>query len=345
MVPCISANKKRALEAVADARGIIAALAIDQRQALRSLFAKAMKVEPASVPDEKLIQYKEAVSRVLTPYASAILVDPEYGLPAAKQRAPKAGLLLAYEKTGYDDKVPGRLPNLLDHYSVQRLVDAGANCIKLLLYYSTTSTPEINDKKHAFVERVGAECVAADVPFFLELVSYAEGMDEKGPDFARVKSEVVTGGIREFSRTQYQVNVLKVGVPVNLAYVQGSPSASSETLYSREDAIHLYRRAAEATHLPFIYLSQGVSNAAFQFALELATEAGVKFSGVLCGRATWKDGVAALVEKGERSLDDWLGRDGVRNIQNVNRCLGSATPWFAVNKEPRRTEDQECLSA
>ena len=183
------------------------------------------------------------------------------------------------------------------------------------------------------------------MPFFLELVSYAEGMDEKGPEFARHKSEAVTGGMREFSKPRYEVNVLKVGVPVNLAYVQGSPSASSETLYSREEAIHLYRQAAKATHLPFIYLSQGVSNEAFQFALELATEAGVKFSGVLCGRATWKDGVAVLVEKGERALDDWLRQDGVRNIQNVNRCLGNATPWFAVNREPRRAEDQECLSA
>lgn len=345
MAPSIGTGKRKGLEAVADPRGIIAALAIDQRQALRSIFAKAMKVEPASVPDEKLIQYKEAVSRILTPYASAILLDPEYGLPAAKQRAATSGLLLAYEKTGYDDKVPGRLPRLLDHCSVQRLVEAGADSVKLLLYYSTTSAPEINDTKHAFVERVGAECAAADVPFFLELVSYAEGMEEKGPEFARVKAEAVSGGMGEFSKPRYRVDVLKVGVPVNLAYVQGSPSAPSGILYSREEAIRLYRQAAEATHLPFIYLSQGVSNEVFQFALELAAEAGVKFSGVLCGRATWKDGVAVLVEKGERALDDWLGRDGVRNIQNVNRCLGSATSWFAVKPEPHRTEDQECLSA
>ena|SRR5271165_2557269 len=340
-----SAGKKKGLEAVADARGVIAALAIDQRQAMRNLFAKALKVDPASVPDQKLIQYKEAVSRVLTPYASAILLDPEFGLPAAKQRAKTAGLLLAYEKTGYVDKIPGRLPNLLDHWSAQRLVEAGANSIKLLLYYSTSGAPAINDRKHAFVERVGAECAAADVPFFLELVNYAEGMDEQGPDFARVKPEVVAGSMREFSNPRYQVDVLKVGVPVNIGYVQGSPLAPSQFLYNREEAILHYRRAAESTHLPFIYLSQGVSNEAFQFALELATEAGVKFGGVLCGRATWKDGVAVLVENGERALDDWLATDGVRNIQNVNRGLSGATPWFAVNAAPRRTEDQECLSA
>jgi|SRR5277367_917977 len=341
----VSVQKKKGLEAVAGSRGVIAALAIDQRQALRSLFAKAMSVESASVPDEIIIRYKEAVSRILTPYASAILLDPEYGLPAAKQRANTAGLLLAYEQTGYDGKIPGRLPRLLDHWSVQRLVEAGANCIKLLLYYSATSGASIDDQKHAFVERVGAECVAAEVPFFLELVNYAEGMDEKGLDFARAKPELVSGGMREFSKPRYQVDVLKVGVPVNPSYVQGAPAAESEIAYSRSAAIEAYRRAAEATHLPFIYLSQGVSNELFQFALGLAIEAGVKFSGVLCGRATWKDGVAILVRKGECALEDWLGVEGVHNIQNVNRCLDSATPWFAVNSTPNRIEDQECLSA
>ena len=338
-------GKKKGLEAIAEARGVIAALAIDQRQALRTLFAKVMKMDPAHIPAEKLIQFKEAVSRILTPHASAILLDPEYGLPAASQRAKCAGLLLAYERTGYDDNVPGRLPRLLEHWSVQRLVEQGANGIKLLLYYSTTSETSVNDQKHAFVERVGAECAAADVPFFLELVSYAEGVDEKGADFARAKPEIVMESMREFSHSRYQVDVLKVGVPVNVAYVQGSPSAKSDLLHSREEALLLYRRAAEATHLPFIYLSQGVSNQAFQFALELAIEAEVKFSGVLCGRATWKEGVAVLVERGAHALENWLAEEGVRNIQNVNRCLGNARPWFAVTSEPHRTESQECLSA
>jgi len=340
-----SGGKKRGMEAVSDARGVIAALAIDQRQAMRSLFAAAMGVDAASVPGEKLIQYKEAVSRSLTRYASAILLDPEYGLPAAKQRAATAGLLLAYEQTGYDAKVPGRMPRLLEGWSVERLAEAGADSVKLLLYYSTRSGAAINETKYALVEKVGADCAAADIPFFLELVSFAEGLEEKGVQFARVKPEEVAGGMREFSKPRYQVDVLKVGVPVNLAYVEGSPVAGGEILYRRAEAIAQYRRAAEATHLPFIYLSEGVSNEAFQFALELAAEAGVKFSGVLCGRATWKDGVAVLVKKGEKALEDWLGGTGASNIQNVNRRLGSATPWFAVKERGQRDEGRECSSA
>jgi len=324
----LSAGKQKGLAAVADSRGIIAALAIDQRSALRSLFSRAMGVASADVPPENLSQFKEAVTAILTPHASAILLDPEYGLPAAAKRAANAGLLLAYEQTGYDKNMPGRMPRLLDGWSVKRLIEAGANAVKLLLYYSSRSSVETNDLKYAFVEKVGAECAASDVPFFLELVSYGENMDEKSIEFARIKHEVVAAGMKEFSKPRYYVDVLKVGMPVNLSFVEGSPSSAGEILYKREQAKQYFLLAAACASIPFIYLSEGISNATFQFGLQLAAEAGAKFSGVLCGRATWKDGVEIFVKQGSHALQDWLGREGVRNIENVNQCLGSSTPWF-----------------
>jgi tagatose 1,6-diphosphate aldolase len=328
----ISAGKRKGLEAVSDSHGVIAAVAIDQRSALRNLLARSMEITPENVPAEKLIQFKEAVSRILTPHASAILLDPEYGLSASRQRARSTGLLLAYEKTGYDKKVPGRLPRLLDHWSVPRLVEAGADCIKLLLYYSTSSSPEINETKQALVARVGAECAAADIPFFLELVSYAEGLQEKSIDFARAKPGVVIASMAEFSNPRYRVDVLKVGVPIDLAYVEKSPTAVPEILHTRQQAKTYFLQAAEVARVPFLYLSEGVSNATFQFGLKLAAEAGAPFSGVLCGRATWKDGVPVLVERGMAALEDWLAQDGVRNIENINRQLLAATPWFAYHR-------------
>ena len=329
-----SPGKRKGLEEVANSEGVIAALAIDQRSAMRKLFAKAMDIDEANVPTEKLIEYKAAVSRILTPFASAILLDPEYGLPGAKQRAKTAGLLLAYEQTGYDKHVPGRLPRLLEDWSVHRLVEAGANSVKILLYYSTTSAPAVNERKYAFVERVGAECIAVDVPFFLELVSYAEGMEDKSADFARLKPAVVGGGMKEFSKPRYGVDILKIGMPVNLAYTEGSPSAGAEILYRRAEAIEHYRNAAASASVPFLYLSEGVSNETFLFGLELAAEANVDFSGVLCGRATWQDGVPVFVTRGLHALEEWLQHEGVQNIENVNRHLTSATPWFERSLVP-----------
>ena len=340
MASSLSKGKRAGLEAVADPRGIFAALAIDQRDALRKLVAQAMGIEAGDVPAEKLTQFKEAVSSRLTSHASAILLDPEYGLPAAGKRAPTAGLLLAYEQTGYDKQVSGRLPRLLDRWSVTRLADAGANAIKVLLYYSSRSSAEINKFKYAFVEKVGEECAAHDVPFFLELVSYADGIDEKSIEFARIKFEVVSAGMKEFSKPQYRVDVLKVGMPVNLSFVDGAPSAGAEILLTREEAKRHFRDAASCATVPFIYLSEGVGNAAFQFGLELATEAEARFSGVLCGRATWKDGVAIFVKNGYSALERWLETEGVRNIEGVNRCLNSATPWFAAGAVPAGNKDR-----
>ena len=322
----IAKGKLAGLQAVSNERGVIAALAIDQRNALRTLLAKAKQTAPEAIPDAMLEQFKEAVSRVLTPHASAILLDPEYGLPAARKRARNAGLLLAYERTGYDKAVPGRLPRLLEHWSVRRLADEGADCIKVLLYYSPFSAAPINEAKHAWVERIGAECAGADVPFFLELVVYHDAMEEKSLEFARLKPETVIGSLEEFSKPRYGVDVFKVGVPVNMAFVAGA--GQSATAYTREEAKRHFESASAAAGKPFIYLSEGVSNETFNEALELAAEAGARFSGVLCGRATWKNGVEIFAQQGISALEDWLQEQGVKNIQRMNERLRAASPWF-----------------
>src|ERR1700720_502989 len=325
----ISPGKQNGLEAVSNDRGVIAAAAMDQRGSLMSAIAKDKGIDKKGVTNEMMSEFKEAVVRVLTPHASAILLDPEYGLSAAKQRAKNAGLLLAYENSGYDNTRPGRLPDLLDHYSVPRLIADGADCIKILLYYTPFDPPEINDVKHAWVERIGGECTAADVPFFLEFVGYEEGVDEKGIEFAKKKPECVTRSMEEFSRPQYAVDVLKVEVPVTMAYVKGTRACKGDSAYTRDEAKEHFRKAAAAAKKPFIYLSAGVNNDVFAETLELAAESGVEFSGVLCGRATWKDGIPIYAKQGPKALEDWLSDQGVKNINNVNSRLTAAKPWYS----------------
>ncbi len=325
----IAKGKWAGLQAVSDHRGVIAALAIDQRSALRKLLAKAQQVATDAIPTEMIVEFKEAVSRILTPHASAILLDPEYGLTAARLRAKNAGLLLAYEQTGYDQAAAGRLPRLLPGYSVRRLVAAGADCIKVLLYYAPSSPMEINDQKHAWVERVGAECLAADVPFFLELVCYHDQMEASGIEFARAKPEIIARSLEEFSQSQYAVDVFKVGMPVNIAFVEGIAAPGTPTAYTREEALTHFLCADAAAGRPFIYLSEGVSTELFREALQLAAESGARFSGVLCGRATWNDGVSIYVKSGPRALEEWLHDQGTKNIQQVNEQLLRAKPWFA----------------
>ncbi len=320
----LTPGKLAGLNAVSNERGVIAAAAMDQRG---SLLKSLQTARGASADGHDLEMFKSLVTDTLTQHASAILLDPEFGLPATKHLHGR-GLLLAYEKTGYDATTPGRLPDLLDNWSVLRLKEAGANCIKILLYYTPFDPPAINDVKHAFIERIGAECRAFDIPFFCEFVGYdAEGGKDDTLEYARKKPAIVAGCMREFSNPRYGIDVLKVEVPVNMTFVAGTKAYKGEAAYTRAEALQHFRDTAVTTDLPFIYLSAGVSNPVFIETLELAAESGVAFNGVLCGRATWKDGVPIFAREGEQAFTEWLSTTGVENIENVNRALQAATSW------------------
>ncbi len=323
----IARGKFDGINACAGENGVISAAAMDQRGSLQKSIGKAREDGKATADD--LATFKKAVVAILTPHASAILIDPEFGLLALEVKAPDCGVLLAYEKTGYDATVKGRLPDLLDEWSVRRLVEAGANAIKILLYYDPADDEAINTVKHAFIERIGAECAAIDVPFFLEPVTYRD--DVSGLDWAKAKPDAVTRSMEEFSKDKYRVDVLKVEVPIDMKFVSGTASFTGEEAYTREQALRLFKAASDAATKPFIYLSAGVSNEQFVETLLLAAESGADYSGVLCGRATWQEGVPIFGKDGLDALEAWLSTQGVENIQAVNNAVAvGAKPWWTI---------------
>ncbi len=250
----LSEGKIKHLNALSDKNGVIAAAAMDQRGSLRKAIASGKGVSQNEITSDMMVEFKVAVAKILTPYASAILLDPEFGLPAAKARANNAGLLLAYEESGYDNTKPGRLPDLLPHLSVKRIVEMGADAVKILIYYTPFDTADVNDIKHAFIERIGAECECYQIPFFLEFVGYdPKGGDEKGFEYAKHKPQIVIGSMEEFGKPQYKVDVLKVEVPVNVQFVEGSSVFKGQAAYNRKKALDYFRtasrRRAKALHL------------------------------------------------------------------------------------------------
>ncbi len=327
----ITPGKLKGLEAVSDKRGVIRAAAMDQRGSLLKSIAKA-KGPDARVSSEMLSEFKVAVTKVLTAHASAILLDPEYGLEAVRARDKSAGVLLAYESSGYDNTKPGRLPDLLEHWSVARLIEAGANAIKILLYYHPDDKKDVNDIKHAFVERIGAECAHHDVPFFLEFVGYPmNGQEGNELEFAKQKPQMVSGSMKEFSKPPYGVDVLKVEIPINMRFVEGTKSFKGTKAYTKKEALQFFRETATVAKKPFIYLSAGVDDDEFRESLELAAESGVSFAGVLCGRATWKEGIPVYAKEGAKALENWLRDRGVKNIQALNAVLEKAAkPWYEI---------------
>ena len=245
------------MKALANERGVIAATAMDQRGNLQKALSTFRGVDVHEITPAMMSEFKVAVSRILTPYASAILLDPEFGLEAGRARAPNAGLLLAYELSGYDNTRPGRLPDLLPHVSVKRLVDWGADAVKILIYYSPFDDASVNDFKYTFMERIGAECETYEIPFFLEIVGYdPKGGDEKCLEYARQKPEIVKQSMEVFSRAEFRVDVLKVEVPINAEFVEGSTVYKGQKAYTREEARKHFREAA-AMATKTVHLSLG----------------------------------------------------------------------------------------
>ena len=320
----LTEQKRKYMEKLSDVNGIISALAFDQRGALKRLMAQHQEAEPTV---EQMEELKVLVAEELTPYASSMLLDPEYGLPATKALDKNAGLLLAYEKTGYDTSSTKRLPDCLDLWSAKRIKEQGADAVKFLLYYDVDSSDELNQQKQAYIERVGSECVAEDIPFFLEILAYDEKIaDASSVEYAKVKPRKVIEAMKVFSDPRFNIDVLKVEVPVNVKYVEGF--GDGEVVHTKAEAAAFFKEQDEATNLPYIYLSAGVSAKLFQETLVFAHESGANFNGVLCGRATWAGSVKDYIEQGEEAARKWLRTTGFENIDELNKVLQqTATSW------------------
>ncbi|NGG16893.1 tagatose-bisphosphate aldolase [Streptococcus anginosus] len=320
----LTEQKRKYMEKLSDENGIISALAFDQRGALKRLMAQYQEAEPTVAQMEEL---KVLVAEELTPYASSMLLDPEYGLPATKALDKNAGLLLAYEKTGYDTSSTKRLPDCLDVWSAKRIKEQGADAVKFLLYYDVDSSDELNQQKQAYIERVGSECVAEDIPFFLEILAYDEKIaDASSAEYAKVKPRKVIEAMKVFSDSRFNIDVLKVEVPVNVKYVEGF--GDGEVVHTKEEAAAFFKQQDEATDLPYIYLIAGVAAKLFQETLVFAHESGANFNGVLCGRATWAGSVKDYIEQGEEAARQWLRTSGFQNIDELNQVLKqTATSW------------------
>jgi tagatose 1,6-diphosphate aldolase len=321
----LTPGKLAGLNAVSDRRGVIAALAMDQRGLLKTMLARELGV--SDPPAEMMREFKQLVAATLTREASSILLDLEYGQQAIKHINGK-GLLVAYEYAGYSPDKPERLPSLTEGWSALRLKELGADAIKILVYYTPFEKERVNDRKKAWVERIGAECKSVDIPFFLEFLGYdVHGEGEASYEYAQRKPEIVLKSMEEFTKERYGADVLKVEVPIQMAFVEGTRAFTGKKLHTRTEAMEITRTAAALTNKPIVYLSAGVSSQVFVETLELAVESGVHFHGVLGGRATWQDGVPVYVKRGAAGLEEWLNTNGIENVKAINKVLESAHPW------------------
>lgn len=322
----LTEGKQRGLQNITDENNIIFATAMDQRGSLGTMI---QNFNSQKSYDKSISEFKEGVAQILGNESSSLLLDPEFGWNAAKQLNDKIGLIMAYEKTGYDSKEKGRLPNLVDFYAIQDLANNGSDAIKLLVYYDYNEETEINEIKKTFIKRVGDECKQNDILFILEPVAYShEGLDAKSTEFVKVKPAIVEYFMSEFSKDVYGVDVLKVEVPISIYNIEGYDIYENyNPVFTKDDAQKSYKKCSDLSRIPFIYLSGGVSNEQFIETLKFAKNSGSEFNGCLCGRAIWKDGIETYATQSWNEYIEWLEHQGLENLNRVKETLhNTASP-------------------
>ena len=333
----LSEGKWRRLRSLADGEGRFKMMAIDQRGSLVDAIAKVTNRSKEQVAGDELAKTKEVITRVLGPYATAVLTDPVYGYPYSYQSMPRGvGLLLAHEETGYERSgATGkeRKTTLIQGWSVEKAEHAGADAVKLLLYYHPDASEEVRRHQQDIVQRLGAECEQRNLPFLLELVAYAIEEESTNTDeFAKRKPDLVIRSAREFSAPKYKVDVLKLEFPADLKrtkeFCGGAFGQERQSVYQLSDVREFCRQLNEAADMPWVILSAGVSIDEFLVQVELATEAGA--SGFLCGRAIWKDVMAYYPDIAR--MEEFLKAEGTYNFLRANAYAQRARPWTSHPK-------------
>jgi tagatose-1,6-bisphosphate aldolase len=301
-------GKVRGLQQCATAEGALAVLAIDHRDNLRRALSPA---DPAAVSDEALVAFKREVMAALAPEASAVLLDPEYGLePAVTGRAlPRtAGLLLALERSGYSGNPAARRSELLPGWDVARAAQAGADAVKLLVYYHPEASTA--QEVEALVRQVGAASVVAGIPFFLEILTYSVD-----PGRPRLTREELRHTVLESARrlTAFPgVDVLKAEFPLDIA------AAPDEAAW-----LAACQELTAAAKVPWVLLSAGVDFETYLRQVIAATRGGA--SGVAVGRAVWNEAVQLPPEARVHFLET-TARERMARITALCRAL--AQPWY-----------------
>jgi len=327
----ISSGKLRGITKLADANGRFKMMAIDQRGSMVQALADVLNTHKADVQYEDVASLKTLITRALSPNATAVLTDPIYGHPYSITEIPRdVALLLAYEESGYVSEGSSqseRLSNPIENWSVAKAQRAGADAIKLLAYYHPDASPATLKHQQTFVRHVGDECEKHDLPFLLELVSYALKGTTKSVGFAKQKPDLVIRSVAEFTDPTYKVDILKLEFPADLKYTadyQESSFYAGDAAYEIAQVKEICQQLDETSTLPWVILSAGVDIEEFIENVHLATEAGA--SGFLCGRAIWKDAVQYYPDTD--AVNRFLQNEGTTNFRNANEAAENALPWF-----------------
>jgi tagatose 1,6-diphosphate aldolase len=308
----IAIGKLRGLQQLADSKGMMTMCAIDHRGALKRALNEK---NPDAVSYQDIVDFKLDLCQTVVPFASAILLDPEYGagqaIAAGLLPGPK-GLLVSVEKTGYTGDSTARITELLPGWSVKKVKKMGASAVKLLIYFR----PDLKDvasKQLDLVARLADQCLEEDIAFLVEPVSYPI---EEGAASSKKFAEIKPGLVIETARqiTALPIDVLKAEFPADIKFEQDEGKL-----------LGLCQELNRASRLPWVLLSAGVDFESFRKQVKIACKAGA--SGFLAGRALWQEG-AQIRSRDERM--EFFQNTAAPRLEELAELADSyGKPWYS----------------
>ena len=287
-------------------------VAVDQGSGLEAALREA---RGADARPGDLLTFKRIVVESLSPDASTVLVDAALGRDLLPAYDPRCTKMLAYEADVYRIEDEDRITKLPDNLRVSDYPVLGVPVLKFFLYYGTNDPAELNARKQDIVAQIGAECRAAGVTFLFEPIVYDRAIpDGSSAEYALAKPGLVAAATRAFADARYNIDVLKVEIPVSLPHLGGAMSMT--------EAETAFRTAADAAHgTPLVYLSAGVTFEQFRDALALSRSAGVQAQGFMCGRAIWSDAIGIFGADGPDAMAAWMHSTGRERLAQLKGAM------------------------
>ena len=292
---------RRALTNLARPSGALAMVAVDQREALRGMFAAH---QSTPVPDSQLTQFKVDVARELSPFASALLVDQEFGIDAIidqKALAPTCGLIAAA------DLLVGPAGGAATDTAVDpdvdpmRMRDIGSVGLKFLVLWRNDESPESRLK---LVDEFNQLCAKSGLPSIIEVI--VKPPTDSSRSFDREEELVIAA--KEAST--WNADLYKAEVPFH---------GEGDLLAITRNA----QRITEAVGTPWVVLSNGVKAPFFADAVKACAQGGA--SGFLAGRAVWADIV------GSADIPAALREVSIPRLEKLAEIVDQyARPWSDV---------------
>jgi tagatose-1,6-bisphosphate aldolase len=295
-------KNRKTLADIALDNGVFAIIAMDQRNTLKRMF-KAVDIDAS---EEDVRAAKADVARALTPAASAILLDPTYGVPAVTEAhalAPGCGLLVAAEpsiRNSYNGEPrTHRDPELNASWVAAQGGDAVKFLIQLRADRSTPTTgePDLVREVLDVCREIVADCKSAGLPSVIENLVYefpGERLSGKAQEDAIISAASALD--------ELDIDLLKLEYP-------GSPEAC--------------RRLADVLHRPWAVLSAGVPFEQFSDVLKIAFDEGGA-SGFIAGRSIWREALPLNGMERQRFLDS-VARPRLDDLVTV--ANERARPW------------------